>query len=252
MNSAVDPLVYEGIEQRSPVVPNRPFQGVIGLSSVEPGLFVHPIQEGNVVTGEAVRLLRQSRYPLRKGAVAAPVERPGGIEVGVVPFLFVAPEARIAWQSHHVVHAGAGLRPLDPWAELFPLEREIPHNQVRAVEVADAGGPEVRAALDVELVIVADAAARRVLARLPVASGALCVALADEVPWEVIFGEPLPAVPVLFAVEPEGASVLRVCALLGLALGPLGDDLYLTLGWLIGEHAGRFPELLWRRPDASV
>ena len=190
------------------------------------------------------------RYPLRKGAVAALVERPGGIEVGVLPFVFVAPEARIAWQSHHVVHAGEEIRSLDPWAELFALEREIPRNQIRAVEVADVGGPQVRNALDVELIIVPDAAARRVLARLPAGGAALCVALADDVAWDVVFGEPIEFPPTFFEVGPDGLSVLGVCARLALALGPLGDEMYLTLAWLIGEHAKRFPELLWVDPDA--
>ena len=126
----------------------------------------------------------------------------------MLPFLFVAPEARIAWQSHHVVHAGEEIRSLDPWAELFPLEREIPRNQVRAVEVADVGGPEVRNALDVELVIVPDAAARRVLARLPAGGAALCVALADDVAWDVVFGEPMSSRPRSSKSGPTGCRSL--------------------------------------------
>ena len=182
------------------------------------------------------------RYPIRRGVLGATRERGGAVvEVGLLPFIFVAPEARIAWQVRWLLRAGSRLAPLDPWGELHVLEPVLGTHQVRLTEVDDVDGPEVRAALDVDLAIVGDAAAQPPLARLPLRSGALCLALADALPWQALYGAPLPALLVRWAGAGEGASVLGACARLAVGLEPPGPVKPLRL--LLGAHRARFPEL---------
>ena len=183
------------------------------------------------------------RYPLRRGAIVAFADR--GPELGVLPFLFVLPEPRIAWDSHRVVHAGAAIRELDPWDEMVVLESLVPHNQVRLVRVPDISAPEVRDVLDVDLIVVVDAAAERQLRRLPFTVGAHCGVLADVAEWRAVYGDLVPAV-LMHCSRAEGPSVLAVCALLAVTLA---DDV--SLAALVRDAPGRFPELTRSGPDDS-
>lgn len=56
----VVPFVHEGVKQRRAAIPNRPFQGVVGLRGLEPRLFVHPAQKVKVPVGETGTRFRQS------------------------------------------------------------------------------------------------------------------------------------------------------------------------------------------------
>ena len=193
----------------------------------------------------------RARHPIRRGVLAAAVERDGAaVELGVLPFLCVIPEGRIAWEARHLLRAGAALAPLDPWAELRVLKSMLKTHQVRLTEVDDVCAPEVRAALDVDVAIVRDAAARVRLARLAPGAPALAVALADDLPWRALAGAPLPALLARWGGETEsGASVLRACALLALALEPPGERALDPLRLLLGAHRTRFPELAPAPPE---
>ena len=192
------------------------------------------------------------RYPIRRGVLAAALNGSGvHVELGLLPFISVIPDARVAWEARYLLRAGVALAPLNPWDELVPLKPALDTHQVCLTEVCDVRGPEVRAAFDVDLVVVLDAAARDSLASLPVATSALCLALADELPWQTLYGAPLPALLTAWAGGVEGASVLRLCALLGLALEPMGGGAFEPLRWLVAPHRHRFPEFSWSRPDDS-
>ena len=112
-------------------------------------------------------------YPVRRGVIAATVTREGAVvELGLLPFLFIAPEARIAFEPRYLLRAGAALAPLDPFDALRPVRSALGTHQVRLVEVADVHAPEVRDALDVDLAVAGDAAARAALAGLALPPGA--------------------------------------------------------------------------------
>ena len=191
------------------------------------------------------------RYPIRRGVLAAPAVRDGEVvELALLPFLCIVPEARVEWEARSLLRAGARLAPLDPWHELEPAEPVLRTHQVRLTEVADLGAAEVRAALDVvDIAIVLDAPARDALARLPLKQSALCFALADDLPWEARFGAPLETLLAYWLREP--VSVVRACALLVLALAdPAGRARTRpgALGPLLRSHNTRFAELDLPRP----
>ena len=184
------------------------------------------------------------RYPVRRGVLAAPAVRDGAVvELALLPFLCVVPEARVAWEARWLLRAGARLAPLDPWHELEPAEPVLRSHQVRLTEVADLAGAEVRAALDVDFAVVLDAPARGALAGLPLKDSALCVALAEDLRSRARLGPPLDGLLAYWLREP--VSVVRACALLVLALAaPAGRGRTRpgALGPLL-QHPERFPEL---------
>ena len=192
------------------------------------------------------------RFPLRRGVLAAPIQRESGLELGLLPFIFVAPEARVAWEPRFLLRAGALLEPLDPWAELSLMRPALEDHQVRLTEVADLRAPEVRTALDVDLIVLMDEVAALSLGRVPVETEALHVVLDRDLPWEALYGAPLPSLLDSWAGGIEGSSVLRTCALLGLALEPMGAGSFFGLGYLLAPHQDRFPELVSNVPDDSL
>ena len=157
------------------------------------------------------------RYPIRRAVLAAPLERDGALEL---------------------------------FDELFALSPALQTHQVRLSEVDDVRAPEVRAALDVDLAIVRDAAARDALARCPLGEAALCLALADDLPWRTLFGANLPPPPCASPGADGGVSVLRACALLATALTGPPPGRFEPLRRLVHTHRGRFPELDWESGDA--
>lgn len=192
------------------------------------------------------------RFPLRRGLLAAPVQRECGLELGVLPFIFVAPEARVAWEPRFLLRAGPELEPLDPWTELALMRPALEDHQVRLTEVADLAAPEVRTAFDVDLIVVLDEAASLALDRASVPTEALRVVLDADLPWEALYGAPLPSLLHSWAGGVAESSVLRTCALLGLALEPMGAGMFFGLGYLIAPYRDRFPELAWSVPDDFV
>ena len=189
------------------------------------------------------------RYPIRRGVVAAPALSDGAVsEIALLPFIFLAPESRrLAFEAHHVLRAGQTLDPVDPWDALEPMREILEGHQVRLTEVANVGGTEVRSALDVDLVVTLDAAAAAALDCLPFEVVAPRAALSEIIHWTVFYSSALLA-PWLDA---EGApSVLRSCALAGLALDGTGQVLP-PLSYIVSAHRERFPELSWGPPDGS-
>ena len=191
------------------------------------------------------------RYPIRRAVVAAPVERDGAVvELGVLPFICVLPEARVEWEARFLLRAGPRRGALELFDELFALSPALETHQVRLTQLDDVCAPEVRAALDVDLVIVRDAAARDSLARLALGEASLCLALADDLPWRRLFGAPLPPPPSASPGTDGGASVLRACALLASALTGPPAGRFEPLRRLVRPHRGHFPELDWESCDA--
>lgn len=190
----------------------------------------------------------RSRYPMRRGVLAAPLERDGSVvELAVLPFLCIAPEARVAWEARFVLHAGMSRAPLELTDELAPMQPMLEHHQLRLTEVDDVAGAQVRAALDVDLAIVRDAPARDALARLPLGPEALCLALANDLPWRKLFGDTLPGPPSPGAAW--GISVLGACAELAVALEGRSRPRFEPLRRLLRTRRDRFPELGWASPD---
>ena len=189
-------------------------------------------------------------YPVRRGVLAATVTRHGAVvELAALPFVFIAPEARIAWEARFLLRAGAPLAPLDPWDELLALKPALESHQVRLTEVDEVDAAQVRAALDVDLAVVRDAAARAALAGLALAPGARSAALADDIPWRALLGAPLPELLSPWTRGRAPVSVLRACALLALGLHPPpGSGASAPLRWLVRAHRTRFPELDWALP----
>ena len=78
------------------------------------------------------------RYPIRRAVVAAPVERDGAVvELGVLPFICILPEARVEWEARFLLRAGPRRGALELFDELFALSPALEMHQVRLTEVDD-------------------------------------------------------------------------------------------------------------------
>lgn len=185
-------------------------------------------------------------YSVRRGVVAAPHAREGAvIEIGLLPFQMIVPEYRIAFDMDRLLRAGADLKPVDVLEALAPLRDRIDDDQVRLTEVSEVGDLQVRAALDVDLVVLLDHASDTALDGMPFPVTAPRGVLSDIIHWTVFYSSDILA-PWLADANP---SVIRTCALAGLALDP--GDAVRPLGYLLAAHRARFPELSWEPPDAS-
>ena len=71
-------------------------------------------------------------------------------------------------------------------------------------------------------------------------------------PWEAPYGVPLSSLLESWAGSVAESSVLRTCALLGLAIDPMGAGAFFAFGYLIASYPHRFPELAWTPPDAFL
>ena len=191
------------------------------------------------------------RYPLRRGVLAAPLQRECGLELGVLPFKFVAPEARVAWESRYLLRAGAAIEVLDPWRELDVMHPALVTHQVRLRQFDGLSVPEVRAAFDVDMVVVFDESASLALDRFPFAVTGLRVVLELDLPWGLLYGSPLRVLLRAWCGGVAGSSVLRTCGLLGFALEPMGADSFFPLAYVLSSNPERFPEIGWSSPDVS-
>ena len=189
------------------------------------------------------------RYPIRRGVIAAPAVSDGVVrEIGLLPFIFVAPEPdRIAWEARDLLRAGPNLEPLDPWDALEPMRTTFEGHQVRLTELDHVGAPEVRAALDLDLVVVLDAASDAALDCMPFQVSAPRAILSEIIHWTVFYSSGLLAP---WIADESPPSVLRTCALGGLGLDP-GGQVVPPLSYIVSEHRERFPELSWVPPDVS-
>ena len=191
------------------------------------------------------------RYPIRRGVLAAPAVHDGAVvELALLPFICIVPEARVEWEARFLLRAGAERAPLELACELGPLQPALATHQVRLTEVDDVRGAEVRAALDVDLAVVRDAAARDALGRLPLGTEALCLALVDDLPWRTLFGDTLPLPPCVSPPGAGGVSVLSACARIAVALAGRPPGRFEPLRRLLRAHRERFPELDGASSDA--
>ena len=199
------------------------------------------------------------RHPVRHGVVVGAVTADDCVhEVGLLPFLFVVPPARIVWEPRYIVRAGSASYPVDPWVELRAMRDEWKDCNVRALCIPASTDPLVREGIvDRDFVIALDAPSVRVASELsPSAKPPALVNLGAELPWRQAYGaDLLPLAPFLRAhaldvdvglAEAFGGSALRQCALIArlLALpattGPDAGRPAFEL--LLLAHAARFAE----------
>ena len=168
------------------------------------------------------------KLALHDAAVVAPVTEAGALrELAVLPFVFVAAEARIAWEPRFLVRAGPRAAPLDPYVELTPMRAAWRAHQIRVVEVRGLDHPRLRARLSgAALVVGLDAAAlRAVETACALPPGAPLAGLAEGVAWRSAYRHPLQPFARFvrhFGLDPGGPpgapSVLRLAALIAAAM----------------------------------
>ena len=132
--------------------------------------------------------------------LAEPQHRPGpplplhaGVVVAALPFIFVAAEARIAWEPRLLLRAGLSLEPLDRHHELTPMREPWDRHLLRSTELDALDHPALRERLETaDLVVGLDRAALdavrtgcRVAPHVPLAS------LEHAVPWRALYGRAL-------------------------------------------------------------
>ena len=160
-------------------------------------------------------------FPLHRGAlVASKPERNAVTELGILPFLFVVPEPRVAWEARFLVRVGTDLHALDPFDEFRPMQQVLEGHQIRLHEVESLSDAScVREHLaELDLLIglhPSDIASACSLCSLPAEVSS--VALSDgQFPWRTCTLLPLER---WWPFPTKDPSVLRTCALMGRALG---------------------------------
>lgn len=169
----------------------------------------------------------------------------------MLPFLCVVPEGTVAWEARYLLRAGFRLAPLDLWVELAPMHPALNDHQIAVTESEGFGGPELAAAADVDILVTLDVADARALHRAAFETDALRLVLADDFPWDSLYGASLPDLLDSWVGGLEGSSALRRCAAAAVALEPLGAGAFFPLSYLLSSHRERFPELLWGTPYAT-
>ena len=164
------------------------------------------------------------------------------VAVALLPFRYVPELSRIAWDPRHLVLAGDGLAPVDPWAELGAMRDAWTGHHLRVLSVPspDDGlvfGRLSRCDLVVGINVPSVLAARSLCPNLTARS---LVPLCAEVPWLDAYGSALfPLDPFFdaFALDAEVGSpaacrdsLLRQCALVARLL---------SLRATTGGHVGR-------------
>lgn len=126
------------------------------------------------------------RHVLRRGAVVAARWRAlTPCEVAILPFVFIVPEPRIAWDPRLAVRAGPALPADDVSDAFFPMSHAWSKHRVRVSQVERLDHPAVHEALaGAELVVALDVHALCAVTHwcgpLPIATR---VSLTDLVPW---------------------------------------------------------------------
>lgn len=184
------------------------------------------------------------RYALRRGAVAASVEREGVSEVAVIPFTFTVPRRPVAWEARYVLRMRSVPGPLaDPLDELCAMECPLAGHQirVRSVDSLDHPLPTLWHGR-CELAIGLDTSALdRVAVLCPALAGAARASIA--VPFQRRYGTPVASLGDVVAKlrldSPHPApSALRMCSwIAALLAGPSPSAPPL------------FPDVLLSRPD---
>ena len=204
------------------------------------------------------------QYALRRGAVAATTERDGALELGVLPFLFTAPDRPPVWEARYATHvAHARGAPIDPYTELEPMRDVLLYHQVRLTTPHAFDSPILNNYFgQCELLVGLDTPS---LDRV----GALCPALSHAaqapmaVPFERRHGAviaSLGAVVVSLRLDsPNPApSALRLCAWMGALLAGASPDAPALFAEVLGQRADvlsqcpPWRQAVWGSPPAWV
>ena len=162
------------------------------------------------------------RFDLWRGAlVANRREGDGDPELGILPFLFLVEELRIAWEARFIVRMGSNLEPLDTFDELLPMKDYLAGHQIRVHEgsALDADSGPGKHLANLVLLIALDRTGLEVAEGsgvLPL--GVSGVSLADSISWRREYGRPLLPVGRWWPFDVGPPSVLRICALMGFVL----------------------------------
>ena len=191
-------------------------------------------------------------FPIRQGAVGACVTRRTELlEVCFVPFVFVSCDPRPIWEGRHIVRAGPGVDPLDPWRELAPMQIVLAEHQVRILELDSFDAPELRARISVlELLVGLDRPSLDALrAGCPLPDEISLASLCDEAPWKEGFGRELLPLHTWSTKGRVNGTPLHACALMGLVLTTRGRDERRPFDWLLDTRAHRFGPYRRPRPE---
>lgn len=194
------------------------------------------------------------KHALRRGAVAACTGGDGAAELGVIPFMFTAPNRPPAWETRYTTHvAPAGGVPLDPYTELEAMRDVLAYHQVRLLAPDAFDHPLLNAHFGrCELLVGLDTPS---LDRV----GALCPALAGAaqapmaVPFERRHGALVASLGEVVASlrldAPNPApSALRLCAWMGALLAGASSHAPALFAEVLGQRADVVSQCPpWRR-----
>lgn len=182
-------------------------------------------------------------FPIRQGAVGTHVTRRTELlEVCFLPFVFVSHDPRPIWEARHIVRAGPGLEPLDPWSELAPMRAELAEHQIRILGLGSFNSPKFREHLSaLELLVGLDRPSLDALrAACPLPDDISLASLCDEAPWAEAFGRELLPLDTWSADGRAEGSPLHMCALMGLVLSTRGRERRRPFDYLLDARAHRF------------
>ena len=199
------------------------------------------------------------QLPLRRGAVVAPFVRDAQlVEICLLPFVFVVPEPRMAWEPRSILRIGPCLDRVDQDAALLPVVSLLSGCSVQVRESRTFYDPLVRRAFrEFDLVIGLD---RRsldaVAAVLPLPAADSLASLEDDVPWRAAYGRTLRP---LESWWPGGTQArccaLRNCALIAFVLSKCASCAdhcgSLPLDYLLASRAALYEESSWKPPGVG-
>ena len=185
------------------------------------------------------------KYALRRGAVAACTERDGALELGVLPFVFTAPNRPPVWEARYTTHvAPARGSPLDPYTELEAMRRPLHSHQVRLLTPDAFDHPLLTGHFGLcELLIGLDTPSLDFIGAIcPTLAGAAHAAAPLTVPFERRYGTLVASLGDVVASlrldSPNPApSALRLCAWMGALLAGASPHAPALFAEVLGQRA---------------
>ena len=210
------------------------------------------------------RAFRSSRadsdwqLPLRRGTVVVPLLRDRRLaEICLLPFVFVVPEPRIAWEPCSILRIGPRLDRIEPAVALRPLVALLSGRRIRVRESGTFYDPVVRGYFrEFDLVVGLDRAAFDALASVwSLPDTDALASLADEVPWRDVYGRALHPLQSWWSGHPQAPSALHTCALVAHVLSMpapgAGGDGRRAFDCLLARRTAVFEESSWKPPLAD-
>ena len=197
------------------------------------------------------------QLPLRRGTVIVPLVRDTRLaEICLLPFVFVVPEPRIAWEPCSILRIGPCLDRVEPTVALRPLVPLLSGRRVRVRESGTFYDPVVRRYFrEFDLVVGLDRGSFDAVApvwSLPDTDS--LASLADEVPWRDVYGRALHPLRSWWSGDPHAPSALQTCALVAHVLSKPargdGEDDRCALDYLLARRSAVFEESSWAPPIA--